>query len=194
MLREFSPGRALDAGCGTGRYSKYLYSLGHKVTGVDLSPAMLSKARAGNRKINFIKSDLTMLPLENESFDLVVCALTLTHLPDLKPAISELFRVVRPGGHIIISDIHPLLVTLGGQADFHDKTGNHGYITNYVHWHSTYMQTFNHLKLQIMKCVEPTMNSNHVKLAQEGFSLNAITITAAFVGLPIALIWVLEKT
>lgn len=193
LLREFSPGDALDAGCGTGRYSKYLQFLGHKVTGVDISPAMLHKARAGNRKINFIKSALTTLPLENESFDLAVCALALTHLPNLRPAISELFRVVRPGGHIIISDIHPWLVALGGQADFHDKAGHHGYITNYVHWHSNYLQVFKDIGLKVQQCIEPKMGQSHVKLAQSGFDLSEKTVSVALQGLPIALIWVLKK-
>jgi len=194
LLRRFSPGRALDAACGTGRYSKFLHTLGHEVTGVDLSPAMLRHAKTRNRKIKFIKSDLRALPLNNDNFDLVICALVLTHFSDINQILTELFRVVRSGGHIIISDIHPWLVALGGQAEFHDKAGKRGYIRNYIHWYNIYLQAFNQIGLKVLECLEPTMGQEHLKLAQTGFDLSAKTVRAALLGLPITLVWVLEKS
>lgn len=193
LLKKFAPGNALDAACGTGRYSKYLEYLGHRVTGLDLSPAMLSKAKAENLKINFIKGNLEKLPFKDYSFDLVVCALTLTHLPNIKPAISELFRVLRPGGHVILSDIHPWIVAMGGQADFHDEKGNHGYITNYIHWHSKYFQNFKDTGFEVEQFIEPKFEETHLKLAQSGLKLSKETMKAAFVGLPMALTWLLRK-
>ena len=194
ILQKFQPGYSLDAGCGTGRYSKFLHSLGYSVTGVDISKDMLSKARSNNNKqIKFIEGDLNSLPIKNNSMDLVICALALTHLPDIKVAISELTRVVKVGGHVIISDINPWLVTLGGQADFYDKAGKYGYVRNYAHWHSNYIQAFNKNNLRIVQCAEPILNVEHLKLAQEGFNLSTTTVAAALEGLPIALIWVLEK-
>lgn len=193
LLQKFSRGQALDAGCGTGRYSKFLHSLGYSVTGVDLSRDMLRKARVNNKQINFVEGDLTALPIENNSIDLVISALTLTHLPDMSIAISEFARVVKVGGHVVISDIHPWLVALGGQADFYDKAGKYGYIKNYVHWHGTYIQTFNKNNLKIIRCEEPILDSKHLSLAREGFDLSTTTIAAALQGLPIALVWVLKK-
>lgn len=193
LLKKIPPGRALDAGCGTGRYSKFLDSLGYSVTGVDLSREMLLKAKTNSRKINFIQGDIIKLPLKNNCMDLVISALVLTHLPDINIALSELARVVRVGGHIIISDIHPWLVVLGGQADFYDKAGQYGYVRNYVHWHSSYIKSFNENGLKIIQCVEPTLTSKHLKLAQGDFDLSATTVASALLGLPIALIWVLEK-
>lgn len=194
LLRKFSPGRALDAACGTGRYSEFLHTLGHEVTGVDFSPAMLRHAKTRNRKIKFIKSDLRALPLNNDNFDLVICALVLTHFSDINQILTELFRVVRSGGHIIISDIHPWLVVLGGQAEFHDKAGKRGYIRNYIHWHNIYLQAFNQIGLKVLECLEPTMGQEHLKLAQTGFDLSAKTVRTALLGLPITLVWVLEKS
>lgn len=194
VLKKFKPGDVLDAACGTGRYSEFLNYLGHKVTGVDLSPDMLSQARKNRSKqINFLQGNLTEIPLKDEGVDLAICALAFSHVPNIDKALSELSRVVRSKGHIVISDIHPWLVALGGQAEFFDKSGRHGYVPNYVHWHSSYFESFNHLGLKVIQCLEPTMKQEHVKLAKMGFNLNEKTVEVALKGLPIAITWVLEK-
>lgn len=193
ILQKLPLGRALDAGCGTGRYSKFLYALGHSVTGVDLSRDMLDKARSNNKQINFIEGDLTALPIESNSMDLAISALALTHLSNIDTALSELTRVIKIGGHIIISDIHPWIVELGGQADFYNKAGEYGYVRNHVHWHSAYIRAFSKNNLKIIQCEEPALDTNHLKLAEKGFDLSATTVAAALQGLPIALVWVLEK-
>lgn len=193
ILQKFPPGLALDAGCGTGRYSKLLHDLGHTIVGVDLSKDMLRKAKMSNKQIKYVEGNLEKLPIENNSMDLAISALALTHLQDIETSISELTRTVKTGGHVIISDIHPWLIVLGGQADFYDKYGNYGYIKNYIHWHSNYIQSFSKNGLRIIQCVEPTLNSEHLKLANEGFDLSVTAVAAALQGLPIALIWVLKK-
>lgn len=194
ILKQFIPGKALDAACGTGRHSQLLRSLGFKVTGMDISSAMLSQAKQNHsKKIEFIQGDLTAIPLEDNSIDLTVCALALTHFQNIQSPLSQLCRVVCKGGHIIISDIHPWLVALGGQAEFIDQSGRHCYIPNYVHWHSSYLQSFNKLGLKVIQCLEPVLKEKHIKTAKSGFTLSEKTITAALGNLPIALIWVLEK-
>lgn len=194
LIQKITPGRTLDAACGTGRYSNYLNSLKHIVTGIDQSPEMLLKARQRNKDVNFIQADLNDLPFKNESFDLAVCTLVLTHFMKIHKPLSELSRVVRVRGCIIISDIHPLLVTLGGQAEFYDKNGKWGYITNYTHLLSEYLNEFNNLGLKVIQCIEPKMKPEQIKLAQKELSLNTKTVFAAFDKLPIALVWVLERT
>ncbi|OGE71321.1 hypothetical protein A3H40_03765 [Candidatus Daviesbacteria bacterium RIFCSPLOWO2_02_FULL_38_15] len=194
VLKKFKPGDALDAACGSGRYSEFLNFLGHKVTGVDLSPDMLSQARKNRSKqINFLQGDLTEIPLNDETVDLEICALALTHFPNIDKALSELSRVVRSKGHIVISDIHPWLVALGGQAEFFDQLGKHNYVPNYIHWHSSYFESFNRLGLKVIQCLEPIMEQKHVKLAKTGFSLKEKTVEVALKDLPIAVVWVLEK-
>jgi len=194
ILRKFTPGRSLDAACGTGRYSVFLQKLNHKVTGVDKSSAMLSKAKARNRKIHFIRGDLTALPLKDASFDLAVSTLVMTHFPNINSVLSELSRVVCLGGHIVISDIHPWLVALGAHAEFYDDQGNWGYIKNYIHWHSNYIQAFKLNGLVMEQCLEPTIKQKNVDVAKEGFKLSTNTVAAALKDLPVALIWVLKKT
>ena len=82
---------------------------------------------------------------------------------------------------------------LGAQAEFFDKTGKHGYVLNYVHWHSDYLKSFQNLQLKVIECSEPAMESKHIKLAKTGFDLKEKTVSTALEGLPIALIWVLER-
>lgn len=194
ILKKFKPGVALDAACGTGRYSDFLYSLGHKVVSVDQSTYMLSQAKNNrNKNIQFIKGNLSSLPVRDASVDLVVCALALTHLAQINDSIIELYRVVRPGGHIVISDIHPWLIVLGGQADFVDKSGNYGFVQNYLHWYSEYFTCFNSLGLKVVQCVEPLIKEKHLRLADGSFELNQKTVSVALKNLPAALVWVLEK-
>ena len=104
ILDRLPPGTALDAACGTGRHAAYLASLGHKVIGVDSSMEMLMSARAKVPHGDFRLADLHHLPLPDHRVDVVVCALALTHVPDLLPVLSEFVRVLRQGGHLVISD------------------------------------------------------------------------------------------
>src|SRR4029453_7868966 len=83
MIDDLPRGDALDAACGTGRHARYLRDRGHRVTGVDLSPEMLAVARAALPDVELREGALTALPFADHTFDLAVCALALTHLPDL---------------------------------------------------------------------------------------------------------------
>src|SRR5262249_20529929 len=108
LFDALSPSRVLDAACGTGRHGAYLAARGHQVIGIDRSPEMLQRAREKVPSGDFREGDLEALPLEAESVDVVVCALALVHLPQVDGAIREFARVVRPGGRVIISDVHPV--------------------------------------------------------------------------------------
>jgi SAM-dependent methyltransferase len=106
ILDRLPIGDALDAACGTGRHSAYLAERGHRVIGVDASPEMLAIAERKVPGASFHRAELTSMPLPSRSVDLVVCALALCHLPDLVPVFAEFARVLRPGGHVVISDPH----------------------------------------------------------------------------------------
>src|SRR5580693_6986993 len=87
--------RILDAACGNGRYSKFLLRQADPdaaLTGFDLSPAMLRRARARlkSKRVTFAVADLTRLPYANECFDAVVCGWVLEHLPDPHDGLREL--------------------------------------------------------------------------------------------------------
>ena len=102
-----------DLGCGTGRYALQLARLGpQEVFGIDLCPAMLAaahrKAKQAELPIIWQLGDLNgALPVDNDSLDAAVCALTLTFLPDLPTVFAEIARVLVAGGVLVISDYHP---------------------------------------------------------------------------------------
>lgn len=103
--------RVLDAGCGSGPLTAALRDRGAVVSGFDLSPGMvaLARERLGT------DSDLTVadlserLPYDDDSFDIVVCSLTLHYLEDWAGPLTELRRVLRPAGRFIVSVPHPVV-------------------------------------------------------------------------------------
>src|SRR5256885_4271530 len=81
-----SPGRVLDVGCGTGFLALRFAELGHTVTGIDLSPQMIDRARRkaeqAGRQIDFRVGDATALDWPDETYDLVVARHVIWNLPD----------------------------------------------------------------------------------------------------------------
>ena len=181
----------LDAACGTGRHSRNLVARGHRVIGVDRSPEMLDRARRNVAGGEFREGDVTALPVETGAVDAVVCALALVHVPDVTEAIRELGRVVRPGGRVIISDVHPFLVLLGWHAQFHSAGGEVGFMRLHRHLPSDYCRGFFAAGLRVLGCDEPLLTPEA-----------ALTVAAdrlpdanrgAFVGLPGVIVWDLQK-
>jgi SAM-dependent methyltransferase len=155
ILGSLPPGIALDAACGTGRYAEYLAAQGHRVTGVDSSPDMLTHARARVPQAEFRQGDLHRLPVPDDHVDIVVCALALVHLPDPAPAIIEFARVLRPGGHLLITDVHHELVALGSVPRVRYADGEPGLLPAYRHRASDYINAALSVGLQLRRCDEP---------------------------------------
>jgi ubiquinone/menaquinone biosynthesis C-methylase UbiE len=193
LFAEFEPGRVLDAACGTGRHYAVLAELGHRVVGVDATEAMLAIARARVPAGEFRIGSLTELPLEDGSVDLAVCSLALTHLPQLGPAVSELARVVRPGGRVLISDVHPLFVALGAQGAYRAEGERAGYVRNYVHWLGAYLNTFDAAGLDARECHELLYRRQEVDLLAPRVDIDAEVVAEALVGLPAVVVWDLAR-
>lgn len=106
--RGGGPLDALDAGCGTGFLSLELAARGHRVTGIDLAPAMLDAARrkAAERGfvIRFESGDAELVPFAADSFDLVISRHVLWTLPHPEAAIEDWIRVLRPSGRLVVID------------------------------------------------------------------------------------------
>jgi SAM-dependent methyltransferase len=111
-------GRVLDVGCGTGDLTVRLQQrLAGAVIALDLSPRMAALARA--RELHAVTADSESLPLREETFDCVVANRVLYHLPDLDKGLSEIRRVLRPGGTLLavtysIHHLDELWDVLGG--------------------------------------------------------------------------------
>lgn len=97
VKRYLRGGRVLEAGCGTGLI---LSRLGPGAVGLDLSPGMLSLAR--QRGLNIVQGSVDGLPFADDAFDTVVSFKVLPHVPAIQQALSDLARVTRPGGHLIL--------------------------------------------------------------------------------------------
>lgn len=155
ILDGLPPGIALDAACGTGRHSEYLNALGHEVVGVDTSPEMLAKARAKVPSGKFLEADLHGLPLPDDSFDAIVCALALTHVPNLASVLAEFVRVLRPGGHVLVSDSRGLVGDAGLPLVKRCRDGRFGYMPTHARLTSDYLKAALPLGLQVRRCEEP---------------------------------------
>ena len=193
IFETLPPGVALDAACGTGRHARRLAELGHQVVGVDGSLAMLEIARTALPEIEFHEGVLTALPLESASFDLVVCALALEHVADLDAAITELSRVLRRGGRMVLSDLHPAAAALGGAAYFQDASGGAGVVRSYGHLHGVYLSAFHGAGLEIRQCLEPRFGAAEAAMQGPASQFIPDAAAAAYIGLPGALVWDLVR-
>ncbi|ACU36745.1 class I SAM-dependent methyltransferase [Actinosynnema pretiosum subsp. pretiosum] len=99
-------GRALDAGCGSGRRCRELADHYDEVLGVDLSAPLveLARARRPHPRVRYEVADLADVDGGAEGFDLVFSSTTLHHVPDLDDALRKLKSLVRPGGCAVLVD------------------------------------------------------------------------------------------
>jgi SAM-dependent methyltransferase len=98
------PATALDVGCGEGRFCRMLAQHGVTVTGADPTPGLIAEARRRHAEGTYLEAPAEKLPLSDASFDLVVSCLSLVDIPDAAAAISEMTRVLKPGGRLLIAN------------------------------------------------------------------------------------------
>ncbi len=100
-------GEVLEVAIGTGRNLPY-YPEGIRLTGIEFSPAMLDLARRRadelGLQVDLCVGDAQALDLPDASFDTVVCTLSLCAIPDDRRAVAEMWRVLRPGGRLLLLD------------------------------------------------------------------------------------------
>ena len=176
----------LDAGCGSGRYMLHALRRGAaRVTGVDLSSPMLKRAEAElsalhtGVPITLVQGNLAALPLPDAQADLSVCGLVVGHLDDLAQSLAELRRVTRPGGTLLLSDVHPIGHALGWRRDF--KAGGQRYAVRhtphlYSHWHAACAA----LGLHIERVLEPMLDPADIP-AGAHFDRMALEVPVALV-------------
>lgn len=123
ILKTLPYSHVLDVGTGTGRYALRMAKSGASVTALDNCPEILEVAKRSalneNLKIDFHLASLEEpLPYDSNIFDLLICALTLTHIPNIQEVIGEFNRVLSKNGHLLITDFHPDGVAQGWRTEF----------------------------------------------------------------------------
>nr|WP_281387053.1 class I SAM-dependent methyltransferase [Jiangella mangrovi] len=206
----------MDAACGTGRHAAYLAELGHTVIGVDSSLDMLAVARTKVPSGSFLDGSLEALPVPDDAVDVVVCALALTHVPDLRPVFAEFARVLRPGGSLVVSDPHGPVIGVGLPIVVRGADGAPGYLPNRSRSAAEYLAAALPLGFEVRHCEEPVRRPPFVD--PEGVPRGAVTpvpplrpsgtppdiwslhrfapdaTNAAYEGGPLAIVWRFELT
>lgn len=114
MLPAVAGRVGLDIGCGEGANTRALAGLGARMTGIDVAPTFVRHAEeaegAAPLGIEYRVADAAALPFADTSFDFVTAFMSLMDMPDQAAALRESHRVLRPGGFLQISILHPCFV------------------------------------------------------------------------------------
>jgi ubiquinone/menaquinone biosynthesis C-methylase UbiE len=185
LLREIDirDGIVVDVGCGTGRHWNKLYEKKPaRLFGYDVSSGMLEILRMKYPDANTYLLDSQRLKgLGDDSCDLVISTLTVAHIPNLEISLREWHRVLRPGGHMVITDYHPRALAKGGQRTFRDGEKTIA-IRNYIHTLNEIINIARRLDLGVLRRIERkidgTMRSYYEKQ-------RALDVFSRFYGVPI---------
>jgi len=117
LTELLGPGRGacLEIGCGSGIYAARVRELGWSPLGVDLSAGML---RHATHRLPVVQGDATALPIASDAVDAVVSVMVHTDVPDYRPVLRDVRRVLAPGGVFVHVGVHPCFC--GGFADRSD--------------------------------------------------------------------------
>lgn len=127
MLERVSAGqfeRALDVGCGEGRFCRMLKVRGISVVGIDPTDELLAQARKRDPGGDYRLSKAEALPFDHASFDLVVSYLTLIDIADFRAAMKEMVRVLKPDGTLLIANLNSF-ITSSPKGWIKDLDGRH---------------------------------------------------------------------
>jgi SAM-dependent methyltransferase len=166
--------KALDVGCGEGRFCRMLEALGIETVGIDPTEALIRHARQQDPEGDYRIGRAKALDFPDRSYDLVISYLTLIDIPDIRAAIAEMCRVLAPGGTLLIANLTSFNTAGQPNGWVRDADGNpRFYIDHYmeeradwVRWHgirvhnwhrplSTYMSLLLDHGLELRHFAEP---------------------------------------
>jgi len=153
--------RVLDVGCGTGRHTAWLARAGARVVAVEPNPEMaaIARAKCAGLEVDFRAADLERLPVDSGAFDLVLCALVLEHVKDLRGAMKELARPIARGGALVTSVYHPFFLLKGVPPHFASHTDAVEYeLPAHVHLPSDYLRALRGASLSLVDMHEPLVD------------------------------------
>lgn len=149
----------LDAACGTGRYQRILEARGAALAcGVDLSPVML---RRNARPSITVCGDLRQLPFRSGSFDAVVCGLAVGHVEQIDACMREMSRLLRHGGVLVYSDMHPAGARAGWLRTFRADDGSEYAVRHHIHSGEANLSACRGAGLDVEQMLEPPIDVPH---------------------------------
>ena len=180
-LQRFA--KALDVGCGEGRFCRMLQKRGIATIGIDTCQPLLDAARSHDSSGDYRLASAESLPFDDDAFDLVVSYVTLCDIADFRAAIREMARVLRPGGTLLIANLTSMSTADAGGGWVSDESGRllhwpvDRYLDEYsmrsewkgisiVNWHrplSAYMNALLETGLHLIFFDEPVPQSGEVE-------------------------------
>ncbi|CAI4032783.1 Methyltransf_11 domain-containing protein [Nitrospira tepida] len=165
MVKIFPGCRLLDLGCGTGRYVRILNRPGISIVGVDLSQGMLARARRtclSKSTVAWVQASFTKLPFIGGTFDRVISGLVLDHVENLHSYFHQIATMLRPGGRLILSTVHPDMQRLTGSNVRFTVQGRHYQTEGTVHEVYSIANAVRQVGLTVESLLEPSVDQNMV--------------------------------
>jgi ubiquinone/menaquinone biosynthesis C-methylase UbiE len=128
LLPDVRGKRVVDVACGTGYWTRTLRKAGALVFGFDNCPAMVERGGGGQ----IFVADALAAAVRSETADLTLCSMGASYFTDLKQAMSEMARITRPRGQVILSDMHPAAMAAGWKRSF--GATQHSYHIEHWQW------------------------------------------------------------
>jgi len=160
----------LDAGCGTGKFCMLAQGQGaSKITGLDLSSAMIEIAQENCPSGEFRCVDLSMADLEPQSYDVIISALVLGHIKNLKTPLEFLLKSLKPDGIIVVTDFHPFLTLSNSKRTFKDVLNGETYeIPHHLHLYQEYVHCLHEHNVTLELLKEPFYQNTPVVFGFRG--------------------------
>ncbi len=148
----------LELGCGTAKNTQGFAQVARSVLGIDISEAMLAIARARELPAT-VRLELIELgapwPTADASVDVVTASLVLEHIEELAVVFAEAARVLRPGGWLWTSELHPARQRRGSKARFEDAQGRSHSPECFIHGFADYVAAARASGFQVCEVEEP---------------------------------------
>jgi SAM-dependent methyltransferase len=133
VLRPVYGSSVIDVACGTGYWTRRAEETGAIAFGFDLCREMIERAQQKSVSGGlFFVADASAIPVRSGTADLTLCSLAASYFPDLRRAMSEIARVTRTGGRVIVSDMHPSASAAGWNRSF--RAGGTTYEIEHRQW------------------------------------------------------------
>ena len=165
-LAQISFNRCLEIGCGTGKNTDWLIQKAGQVTAVDLSEEMLARAKekVNSGKVTFMQADITKdWQFGEEQYDLVSFSLVLEHIANLDFIFAQVAKVLKPGGHVYIGELHPFKQYAGTKARFDTEAGRTE-LECFTHHISEFVQAAREHQLTLLNLNEYFDDEDQTKL------------------------------